>query len=433
MANKTITAFFDDFDAAADAVRRLENSGIQHEDISLIANNEGDRYSDRAGGRRHDTDDLTSDGAGTGATVGTLAGGGAGLLAGLGMLAIPGLGPVVAAGWLVSTLVGAGAGAAVGGLAGSLVGAGVEENDAHAYAEGVRRGGALVTVRATESMVDRIVDILDDDGTVDLDERRTSWGSTGQSAGGAAGLGSSGLGSSGSGSSSTGRTAAGLGAADSMTTGGPNTGLGAAASTTTGLNTGRDMGLSGTDFTASDRAGERPIGTDFESDLGADLGSSDTRGPRSTTASTDETRMGTRRSAAEGDEVIPVAEEELHVGKREVNRGRVRIHSHVIERPVEEQVSLREERVQVERRPVEGSLRAGATDNDLFRERTIEMEERGEEAVVGKEARVREELVVRKDVDEKTKTVSDTVRRTEVEVEDERGKRTTGTTDRDRR
>src|SRR5215213_7031971 len=181
MANKTITAFFDDFDSAADAVRRLENSGIQHEDISLIANNEGDRYSDRAGGRRHDIDDRASDGAGTGATVGTLAGGGAGLLAGLGMLAIPGLGPVVAAGWLVSTLVGAGAGAAIGGLTGALVDAGVDENDAHAYAEGVRRGGALVTVRASDTEVDRIVDILDDEGTVDFDERENTWRSEGWS------------------------------------------------------------------------------------------------------------------------------------------------------------------------------------------------------------------------------------------------------------
>src|SRR3954449_2170223 len=67
MANKTITAFFDDFNAAADAVRRLENAGIQHEDISLIANNEGDRYSDHAGGRRHDLDGHTAGAAGTGA------------------------------------------------------------------------------------------------------------------------------------------------------------------------------------------------------------------------------------------------------------------------------------------------------------------------------------------------------------------------------
>jgi len=132
--------------------------------------------------------------------------------------------------------------------------------------------------------------------------------------------------------------------------------------------------------------------------------------------------------------VIPVAEEELHVGKREVNRGRVRIHSHVVERPVEEKVNLRQEHVQVERRPVEGSATPGAAnDSDMFRERTVEMEERAEEPVIGKEAQVREELVVHKDVDEKSKTVSDKVRRTEVEVEDERGNRNTGTTDRDRR
>ena len=177
MTNKTITAFFENYQDASEAVRRLESAGVAHRDISLVANNEGERYSTHAnrtfdGTNHHDHD---ADGAGTGATVGTLAGGGAGLLAGLGMLAIPGLGPVVAAGWLVSTLVGAGAGAALGGLTGSLVDAGVDENDAHAYAEGVRRGGALVTVRASESEVSRIVDILDDEGTVNFDERADTW------------------------------------------------------------------------------------------------------------------------------------------------------------------------------------------------------------------------------------------------------------------
>jgi uncharacterized protein (TIGR02271 family) len=133
--------------------------------------------------------------------------------------------------------------------------------------------------------------------------------------------------------------------------------------------------------------------------------------------------------------VIPVAEEELHVGKREVSHGRVRIRSHVIERPVQEQVTLSEERVAIERRPVEGSLHAGSiNDGDLFQERTIEMEERAEEAVVSKEARVVEEVVVRKEADQRTETISDTVRKTEVEVEDERGNTVsrTGTTDNSR-
>src|SRR5439155_20856442 len=85
--------------------------------------------------------------AGTGASIGTVVGGGAGLLAGLGMLEIPGIGPVVAAGWLVSTAAGAAAGAAAGGLIGSLTGAGVSKEHAHIYAEGVRRGGSLVTAR----------------------------------------------------------------------------------------------------------------------------------------------------------------------------------------------------------------------------------------------------------------------------------------------
>jgi stress response protein YsnF len=367
MAEKTITSFFERYEDAAEAVRRLETAGIPHRDISLVANNEDERYSSQATRTYDETSrfDDDDDGAATGATVGTLAGGGAGLLAGLGMLAIPGLGPVVAAGWLVSTLVGAGAGAALGGLAGSLVDAGVDENDAHAYAEGVRRGGALVTVRSSEADVDRIVDILDDEGTVDFDERQTSWRSEGWA----------------------GRDA------------GP---IGAAASTTTGLTTGMtaDM-IPGRDT----------------SDMGAGRD----------TSSMDTARNGSSASGRE-DEVIPVVEEELHVGKREVNRGRVRIHSHVVERPVHEQVELREERVEVERRPVSGSRLAGAGDDALFQERTIEMEERAEEPVVSKEARVKEELVVRKEVDQRAETVSDTVRSTEVEVEDERNRRSTGTT-----
>ena len=143
------------------------------------------------------------------------------------------------------------------------------------------------------------------------------------------------------------------------------------------------------------------------------------------------TSARTRTADTSGrDKVIPVAEEELHVGKREVNRGRVRLHSRMVERPVQEQVSLREERVKVERRPVSGNAQRGAVGGDPFQERTIEVEERGEEAVVSKEARVVEEVVVRKEADQRTETVSDTVRKTEVDVEDERGKQIprTGTT-----
>jgi uncharacterized protein (TIGR02271 family) len=126
----------------------------------------------------------------------------------------------------------------------------------------------------------------------------------------------------------------------------------------------------------------------------------------------------TKSSTATGDEVIPIAAEQLRIGKREVNKGRVHIRSYVVETPVQEQVGLRDETVRVERRPVDRPV--SAADEALFRERTIDAEERGEEAVVSKEARVKEELVVKKDVEERTQTVQDKVRRTEVEVEDER-------------
>ena len=125
------------------------------------------------------------------------------------------------------------------------------------------------------------------------------------------------------------------------------------------------------------------------------------------------------RSTSERDETIPVVEEQLNVGKRAVEGGRVRVRSYVVEQPVQEQVDLRDERVSVERRPVDRPL-TGADRDRAFQERTIEAEEKSEEAVVNKEARVKEELVVNKDVNQRTETVSDTVRRTEVDVEDER-------------
>ena len=129
--------------------------------------------------------------------------------------------------------------------------------------------------------------------------------------------------------------------------------------------------------------------------------------------------------AGGGEERIPVVEERLSVGKQETAHGRVSVRGYVVETPVQEQVALREEHVSIERNPVDRPVAAG---DDAFRERTIEATESGEEAVVSKEARVTEEVVVRKRAEERTGTVSDTVRRTEVEVEDERGR--TGATER---
>ncbi|WP_424139572.1 YsnF/AvaK domain-containing protein [Roseomonas chloroacetimidivorans] len=117
------------------------------------------------------------------------------------------------------------------------------------------------------------------------------------------------------------------------------------------------------------------------------------------------------------EEVIPVVEEQIKIGKRDVEHGRVRVRSYIVETPVNETVTLRDEHVQVERRPVDQPLSAA---DEAFRERTIEAVEHTEEAVVSKEARVKEELVIRKDVEQHQETVSDTVRRTEVEIEDDR-------------
>jgi uncharacterized protein (TIGR02271 family) len=126
---------------------------------------------------------------------------------------------------------------------------------------------------------------------------------------------------------------------------------------------------------------------------------------------------GTTQAGTE--EAIPVVQERLRVGKREVNRGGVRVRSYVVEEPVEEQVNLREERVDVERRPVGRRVQPGAAD-DLLQDRTIEMTESAEEAIVSKDAEVTEEVVVRKFEGERTEGVSDTVRRTEVDVADTR-------------
>jgi len=118
----------------------------------------------------------------------------------------------------------------------------------------------------------------------------------------------------------------------------------------------------------------------------------------------------------QGEEAIPVVEEEVRIGKREVSRGGVRVVSRVTERPVEEQINLREERVNVERRPVDRPLQPGDLSN-AFRERTIEARETAEEAVVSKDARVVEEVVVNKEAGERTETVRDSVRRTDVDVQ----------------
>ena len=177
---RTIAFLYDNHDDAVAAVRGLERQ-FAHDAISIVANtgNEGRL-------RRTTDSDTASDaasGAGTGAGIGAVVGGGAGLLAGLGAIAIPGIGPVVAAGWLAATLAGAAAGAGVGAVSGGIIeamtGAGVSTEDAHLYAEGVRRGGTLVVARVDESQVSLAESIMRQHNPVDSTARRTVFRETG--------------------------------------------------------------------------------------------------------------------------------------------------------------------------------------------------------------------------------------------------------------
>ena len=128
-----------------------------------------------------------------------------------------------------------------------------------------------------------------------------------------------------------------------------------------------------------------------------------------------ERSLYTNRDLNQGQVAFPVVEEKLSVGKREVQKGGVRVSSRVVESPVEQQVNLRDERVKVERRAVDRPL--NAADQSAFREGTMEFKETVEEPVVAKTARVVEEVVVNKDVRQRTQTVRDTVKKTEVDVD----------------
>jgi hypothetical protein len=152
MTMKTVSRVYDTYSQAEAAVREIEAAGVPASDVSLVANKYvSEKYAN--------VDDVSK--TATGAGLGGVVGGGAGLLAGLGMLAIPGLGPVVAAGWLASLAVGAAAGATAGGLVGALVSAGTSDDHAHVYSESVRRGGTLVSAKVEDANAPRIQALLD--------------------------------------------------------------------------------------------------------------------------------------------------------------------------------------------------------------------------------------------------------------------------------
>lgn len=254
-----------------------------------------------------------------------------------------------------------------GGFLSRLTGWNVPESDAHVYAEGVRRGGSLLKLNVDDDDVNRAIAVLERGNVVDVEHRGQAYRASGWQ-------GYDETAAAYDDSAATAERAR-------YTPGIMGTGMG-----TTGLGAGTGLGSAAGAFREANTA---------DLNTGRDV------------------NVGSGR-----EEVIPVTEEEISIGKRTVERGSVRVRSYVVETPVEEQVRLRDETVTVERRPV--TRGTGDVPADAFRERTVEVTETDEEAVVQKRAQVKEEVVIRKDVEERAQTVSDTVRRTEVEIDDGR-------------
>jgi hypothetical protein len=174
---KSVVGSFDSISEAASAARDLRAAGFLDSDVNVVANN-AQRPAGREGEPRTVVEDEAS-GAATGIVAGGALGGAAGLAAALMGLAIPGIGPILAAGPIAAALAGAGAGAVAGGLIGGLTDLGVSETHAEYYAEAVRRGGALVTVRTDGARADEAEAILRRHNAFDIEDRALQWKSAG--------------------------------------------------------------------------------------------------------------------------------------------------------------------------------------------------------------------------------------------------------------
>lgn len=167
---KTVVGLFNTREEAREVINDLVNHGFSRDSISLMARGE-----DKETWTRSDTGEEREGGTLEGAATGAAIGGGIGLVVGLASLAIPGVGPIIAAGPLATALAGLGVGAAAGGLIGALTNIGVPKEHADYYAEGVRRGGTLVTVSADDRTADRGAEIMRRHGAVDIDEHAAEW------------------------------------------------------------------------------------------------------------------------------------------------------------------------------------------------------------------------------------------------------------------
>lgn len=177
---KVVVATFDRFQDAQDVLRDLQERRFSREDTSIITNETLARNA-RAGTGEEVAIAMrdTAAGASTGALTGGVFGAGVGLIGGLAGLAIPGIGPIVAAGPIAATLAGAGIGAVAGGLIGVLVELGIPKEHAGYYAESVRRGGVLVTVQTSDAHSQEAADVMSRHGAVDIERRAEQWRQSG--------------------------------------------------------------------------------------------------------------------------------------------------------------------------------------------------------------------------------------------------------------
>lgn len=174
---RTVVGLFDRFDDAQQAVRALNEANFERGYINLVARDATGEYERnlKSGEAAPEANVVEGNRSGEGAGIGAILGGLGGLLIGLGALAIPGIGPVLAAGPLVSALVGTGAGAMAGGLVGGLIGMGIPEEHAHMYAEGIRRGATLVSVSTQDDRADEARQILNRFHPLDLETHARDW------------------------------------------------------------------------------------------------------------------------------------------------------------------------------------------------------------------------------------------------------------------
>jgi uncharacterized protein (TIGR02271 family) len=352
---KTVVGLFDDRASAQNAVRELTAEGLRGDEVSIVSKKPDGKgveveYVEEDGHKQ--VEDMAK-GAGTGAAIGGVAA----LLLSLTALTIPGIGPVLAAGPLAALIAGAGVGAAAGGLVSGLKRLGVEDDDANTYAEGLKRGGTLVTVNADDHHANLAVGVMRRLGAVEIDKRAAEW-----------------------------REGGWQGFAETETL--------------------RPHVTPDADEDATRSANRRSEITAEHEPVRAQplAGAADTAGT-----------AGDEFAVPRPEVAIPVIAEQLEVGKREVERGGVRVQKRVKETPVEEDVTLREERVNVDRRPADYTFHG--TESEAFQESIVEIKEAYEELILNKKARVVEEVVINKDVEEHTETVRETLRKTEVDVE----------------